>query len=71
MEPRYDEIRSGADKLAELGSNNEEVTLDPFINALENRIPIIVAGGYDATNLRKSRVLEDKVNISLLKQYIP
>ncbi|OWZ26774.1 NADPH dehydrogenase [Cryptococcus neoformans c45] len=60
MEPRYDEIRSGADKLAELGSNNEEVTLDPFINALENRIPIIVAGGYDATNLRKSRVLEDK-----------
>lgn len=71
MEPRYDEIRSGADKLAELGENNEDVTLDPFVNALENCIPVIVAGGYDADNVRKSRVLEDKVNISPLKQYTP
>ncbi|KIR31987.1 NADPH dehydrogenase [Cryptococcus deuterogattii 99/473] len=60
MEPRYDEIRSGADKLAELGADNEEVTLDPFVNALGNCVPVIVAGGYDAVNVRKSRVLEDK-----------
>jgi 2,4-dienoyl-CoA reductase-like NADH-dependent reductase (Old Yellow Enzyme family) len=60
MEPRYDEIRSAADKLHDMGveSNGSDLTLDPFRAALGgvDGVPVIVAGGYDGTN--SNEVLE-------------
>lgn len=67
MEFWYDEIRLGVDKFVELGENNEDVILDFFVNVFENCIFVIVVGGYDVDNVRKLRVLEDKVNILFLK----
>ncbi|WVQ76212.1 hypothetical protein IAR50_005877 [Cryptococcus sp. DSM 104548] len=56
MEPRYDEVSSGSDKLKELGG---EASLKPFLEALGGQMPVIVAGGYDCENVKTSRVLEE------------
>jgi hypothetical protein len=48
MEPRYDEMRSGGQKMMELGVG--EIDLAPFKKALGPDVPVIVAGGYDAVN---------------------
>ncbi|GAA6032721.1 hypothetical protein JCM8097_000759 [Rhodosporidiobolus ruineniae] len=54
IEPRFDELRTEADKMAELGQSNSlaniEVSLKPYREA-SVPTPVIAAGGYNYTNM--------------------
>ncbi|GAA5850109.1 hypothetical protein JCM8547_001014 [Rhodosporidiobolus lusitaniae] len=57
IEPRFDELRTEADKLAELSQENPmdklEVSLRPYREACGPDTPVIAAGGYNANNLNE------------------
>ncbi|GAA5832171.1 hypothetical protein JCM11251_004267 [Rhodosporidiobolus azoricus] len=57
IEPRFDELRSEAEKLAELKQSNPmdklEISLRPYREACIDT-PVIAAGGYNASNMNEN-----------------
>ncbi|GAA5994959.1 alkene reductase [Rhodotorula paludigena] len=55
IEPRFDELQSEAEKLANLDANNPlaslEVSLRPYREALGPSTPVIAAGNYNGSNM--------------------